>query len=168
MADLGFDGNVKVSWVPAIINIAAPTVTELNAGVSLEDRLLPDGLATPSDTGEVDNSKLGSTFSTAVAGRRSFSGLMVKYVRGPVSDTLAAEVEDALVYRATGFLVIRRDIDAGIAWTAAQRVEVYPVQCKNPNPDSPAPDTLQAVEVGFTMTAEPKAFGDWGIVAAGA
>jgi hypothetical protein len=166
MADLGFDGNVKVTFAPTITNISAPTVAELNAGVDLEDRLLPDGLATPSDTGEVDNSKLGSTFSTAVAGRRSFSGLMVKYVRGPVSDTLASDVEDALVYRATGYLVVRRDVDAGTAWAAAQRVEVYPVQCKNPNPDSPAPDTLQAVEVGMTLTAEPKAFGDWALVAA--
>jgi uncharacterized membrane protein (DUF441 family) len=166
MSDLGFDGNVKVSFVPTIVNKAAPTLAELNAGIELGMRLLPDGLATPSDTGEVDNSKLSSTFSTAVPGRRSFSGVMVKYVRGPVSDTVATAVEAALVYRALGYLVIRRDKVGTLAWAASDKVEVYPVQLKQPNPDSPAPDTLQAVEVGMTVTAEPKAFGDFATVAA--
>jgi len=168
MADLGFDGFIKVAFVPTIVDIAAPTVAELNAGVDLECRLLPDGLATPSDTGEVDNSKLCSTFSTAIVGRRSFSGVMVKYVRGPESDTEAQAVEEALVYRATGYLVVRRDLLAETAWAASQKVEVYPVQLKQPNPDSPAPDTLQAVEVGMTITASPKAFGDFATVSAGA
>jgi hypothetical protein len=165
MADLGFDGMMKVSFVPTIVNIAAPTVVELTAGTALEGRLLPDGLARPSDTARVDNSKMASTFNTNIAGRRTFDGLMVKYVRGPSTDTAALAVETALVYKAEGYLVIRSNIVSTTAWTAAQKVEVYPVQVLNPNPDNPGPDTLQAVEVQFAMTREPKAYGDFATVA---
>lgn len=166
MADLGFDKMVKVSFVPTITSIAAPTVAELEAGTSLEGRLLPDGLARPSDTARVDNSKMNSDFNTSIAGRRTFDGLMVKYVRGPSSDTEAQAVETVLVYRAEGYLVVRSNIASSTAWAASQKVEVYPVQVLNPNPDNPGPDTLQAVEVQFAMTATPKAFGDFGTVAA--
>src|SRR3954470_10804397 len=108
MADLGFDGMVRVAFVPTLTSIAAPTVAQITAGVDLEGRLRPDGLATPSDTGRIDNSKLKSTFGTEIVGRRSFSGISVTYVRGPETDTEAGEVEDALVYRAVGYLVVRR------------------------------------------------------------
>jgi hypothetical protein len=166
MADLGFDGMVRVAFVPTIANISAPTVVELTAGVDLEGRLRPDGLATPSDTGRIDNSKLKSTFGTEIVGRRSFSGVSVTYVRGPESDAEATEVEEALVYRAVGFLVIRRDKLATAAWASGDRVEVYPVQVAQPNPANPGPDALQEVEVGFAVTSEPKAFGDFATVAA--
>lgn len=166
MADLGFDGMVRVAFVPTIANIAAPKVSELTAGVDLEGRLRPDGLATPSDTGRIDNSKLKSTFGTEIVGRRSFSGITVTYVRGPESDTEATEVEEALVYRAVGFLVIRRDKLATEPFAIGDRVEVYPIQVAQPNPANPGPDALQEVEVGFALTGEPKAFGDFATVAA--
>lgn len=166
MADLGFDGMVRVCFAPTIASISAPKVTELTAGTDLEGRLRPDGLSTPSDTGRIDNSKLKSTFGTEIIGRRSFSGIQVVYVRGPESDTEAGEVEDALTYRATGFLVVRRDKLATVAFTVGDKVEVYPVQVGQPNPADPGPDTLQEVTVMFALTAEPKAFGDFATVAA--
>lgn len=166
MADLGFDGFIKVGFVPTIASIAGPTVAELTAGVDLDGRLRPDGLSTPSETGRIDNSKLRSTFSTEIAGRRAFGGLTVTYVRGPESDTEATEVETALIYRAVGFLVIRRNKLATEEWAVGDKVEVYPVQVMQPNPSDPGPDTLQEVEVGFAMTAEPKAFGDFATIAA--
>lgn len=164
MSDLGFDGMVKVAFVPTIASMAAPTVAELTAGVDLEGRLQPDGLSTPSDTARVDTSKLNSTYNTNRAGRRSFDGLRVKYIRG--TETEATDVEDALVYLASGYLVVRRGVVATTNWAAAQQVEVYPVQCLQPNPDDPTPDGLQAVEVQFAMTGDPKAFGDPATVAA--
>ncbi len=153
MADLGFDGLIKVSWVTTIANIAAPTVAELNAGTSLEGRLQPDGLTVSADTADVDNSKMNSTANSMIAGRRSFT-LGVKYIRG--DDTAALAVEAALVYRANGHLVVRRNLVSTVAYAAGQKVEVYPAQCGEANPDSPAPDTLQAVEVPMKNTAEPR------------
>ncbi len=163
MADLGFDGMVKVSWVPTIASIAGPTVAELNAGTSLEPRLLPDGLTITADTAGVDTSKMNSTANSTIAGRRSFT-LGVRYVRG--DDTASLAVEAALTYKANGHLVVRRDIVSSTAYAAGQKVEVYPAQCAQANPDSPAPDTLQAVEVPMMNTAEPRSFTNRATVAA--
>jgi hypothetical protein len=151
MADYGFDGMIKVSFVPAasITNIAAPTVSQLNGGTSLEGRLTPDGLSLGIDTSEIDNSKLNSLANSAIIGRDTYSP-SVKYVRGDGTNDVA--VQTALVRGASGFLAVRRDKLATIAWTAADKVELYPVQCKRPSPDDPAPNALQTVMVGMTMT----------------
>ena len=163
MADLGFDGMVKVSFVDTLADIAAPSAAALTAGVSLEGRLTADGLTTGGETAEVDTSKLNSTSNSAVVGRRTFT-VGVKYVRG--DDEEAVEVEEALVYGARGFLCVRRDMASSVAWAASQKVEVYPVQVRQPNPDAPAANALQAVDVPMVVTSEPKGYGDPATVAA--
>lgn len=155
MADLGFDGMIKVSWVPTIADPAVPKVTELTAGVSLEGRLLPDGLTISADTGEIDNSKMNSLANTVIVGRGTWT-LAVKYVRGESTDTAATAVETALAPKANGYLVVRRDKVATLAWTVGDKVEVYPAQVGYANPDSPAADTLQAVEVPLKNTGSPR------------
>jgi len=163
MADYGFDGMIKVSFVDTLPDIAGPTVAALTAGVSLECRLTPDGLTTSADTAEVDSSKLCSTSNAAVVGRRTFTA-GVKYVRG--DDEEAQAVEEALVYGARGFLVVRRDLSAKVDWAVGQKVEVYPVQVRQPNPDAPAANALQAVDVPMSITSEPKGYGDPALVVA--
>lgn len=165
MADLGFDGFMKVSFVPTIANYMAPTVAELNAGISLECVLLPDGLTRTSDTAEIATSKMCSTKNSAVIGRDTFT-LSVKYVRGDDDD--AEAVETALVRGAKGYIVVRSNMLSETAWAASQKVEVYEVQCKRPNADSPAADTQQAVQVGFAVGDNVAGFGDFATVAAGA
>lgn len=155
MPDLGFDGMLKVSWVTTITNIAAPTVAQLTAGTPLESALVADGLTISADTGEVDNSKMDSTANTVIVGRGTWT-LAVKYVRGDTANTYATAVETALAPKANGFLVVRRDVLSSVAWTAAQKVEVYPAQVGYANPDSPAADTLQAVEVPLKNTGTPR------------
>lgn len=151
MADLGFDGNIKVSLVPTIANIAAPTVTELNAGISLEGRLTAEGLAIGSETADVDTSKLNSTANSGTIGRDTYT-VAVTYVRGTTADTEAQAVQTALVRGAAGILTVRRDKVSTAAWAAADKVELYPIICRRPNPAPPAPDALQSVEVGMAVT----------------
>lgn len=153
MADYGFDGMIKVSFVPTIADLSAPKVTEMSAGTPLEDALTPDGLTISSDTATVDTSKLSSTFTSNIIGRSSFT-LGIKYVRG--TDAKQTAVETAMVKGANGFLVVRRDIIASTAWAAAQKVEIYPCQVGDANPDNPAPNALQTVAIPLTNTAPPK------------
>lgn len=155
MPDLGFDGMIKVSWVPTIANIASPTVVELGAGTSLEGVLVADGLTISSETGEVDNSKMNSIANTVIVGRGTWT-LSIKYVRGDAANTAAIAVETAMAPKANGYLVVRRDIVSTTAWVAAQKVEVYPGQIGYANPDSPEADTLQAVEVPIKNTGTPR------------
>jgi hypothetical protein len=148
MADLLSDGNLRVAWVPNISNINAPTVAELSAGILMQGVMKSDGLRTAFDSAEVDNSKLASTYDTAQVGRRSVKP-GITYIR-----QLPRILENVLVYKATGNLVVRREVDQATNWLAGQKVEVYPVQCKAPSP-SYGPNAMQMVDVDMTSTAEP-------------
>lgn len=163
IADMLLDGNLKASWVPTIANTAAPTVAELNAGVELEERLTPDGLNIGFDTSMIDNSALNSTYDTEQVGRSKVTTTL-KYKAGAVGTT--DDVRDALTFRAVGYLVVRRGLDSATAWAAAQQVEVYPSQCGRPNPDVPAPNSIQTVTVQLGSTGTPRGFDDPGVVAA--
>lgn len=149
MADYGFDGMIKVSFVPTIADHTAPKLTEVSAGTPLEARLTADGLEVTAATANIDTSKLNSTANSATIGRDTFT-TSVKYVRG--DDTGATAVQTALTRGAAGWLVIRRDKLASVAWTLADKVELYPVICARPNPDKPAANALQAVTVPMEVT----------------
>src|SRR5215213_9824535 len=108
MADVVIDGYIRVSSVPTIANLAAPTTAELNAGVAYEMLLTQDGLnGFASTTNWVNNSALGSTFDTQLP------------------DTIWTTLQ--LGYQTN--IVIRRRILRTTAWTASQPAEVYPVTC---------------------------------------
>lgn len=152
MADSNTDGRTKVSSVPSISNIASPTVAELNAGVALDGLITPDGVVGfEPDTGDVDNSKLNSTFSTTSAGRASFSGTMLRLIKQIGVDT----VYNTLVYAFASNVVIRRDVTATTAWTVGDKVEVYPVQCGEVRNLAPEGNSVHKYEVPMKITAQP-------------
>lgn len=149
MADYYNDGMIKAAFVPTIANVSAPTVAELNAGVDLEGRLTADGLNISGDTASVDTSKLNSSVNSETIGRDSYT-VSLTYVRG--SGTEAEDVQDALVRGAAGYLVVRSNVVSTTAWAAAQEVEVYPVMCKRPIRNTPAPNSSQTVVVALAVT----------------
>lgn len=123
MADIINDGNTKVSFVPTISSVSAPTTTELDAGTSLESFLLADGLGMEFGTESVDTTALSSTFATALPGRQTVSTELTLKHQGDASAPFSV-----LTHKATGYLVVRRHVAATTAWTASQTVEVYPVE----------------------------------------
>lgn len=153
MADSNTDGRTKVYQVPSIANIAAPTVAELNAGVALDGLMTPDGLVGfDPDTGDIDNSKLNSTFSTTAAGRVSFSGTLLRLIKQTGTDS----VYNTLVYGFATNVVIRRDVVVTTAWTVGDKVEVYPVQCGEIRNLAPEPNAVHKYEVLTKITAQPQ------------
>lgn len=165
MSDYGFDGFTKASFVPTIVDVDAPTVAELEAGVPLEGVLTADGLSISTDTATIDTSKLNSTGNSETIGRDSYT-ISVTYVRG--DHTAATDVAEALVRGAQGYLVRRLNKVSSLAWAAADQVEVYPVICKRPNVAPSAPNTLQTASVGMGVTDATKVRGidDPAVVAA--
>lgn len=125
MADILLDGSVKVSFVPTIVNKSAPTVAELTAGTSLENTLTAAGLEgfEPS-TSRIDNTSLGSRFGTTVPGRTNFGdmGLLLKKQTG--TDTVFTTLSTKNI---AGYIVIRDAVAHETAWTAADKVAVYPM-----------------------------------------
>jgi hypothetical protein len=149
VADLVSDGKIRVYFVTTIANINAPTTTELNAGLRLDQNMTADGLDRSFDTADVDLSALSSTFDTKGVGRRTPTvGITLKRQTG--SDTLAA----ALVYQAVGYIVVRDNIDASTAWATGQSCEVFPVACKQGS-KAYGPNTVQRLAVPMTVTSDP-------------
>lgn len=149
MADLVSDGKIRVVWAPTVANIAAPTAAEAAAGLRLDQVMTPDGLKVTAKTADVDTSSLSSTYDTSRAGRRGFD-VSVEIKRQDSGDTALT----TLVYRATGFLLVRRTIDASTAAVAAQVWEVYPGECKQGS-DSYGPNKVQARVIEIGVTADP-------------
>lgn len=127
MTTILLDGKTRVtvvSTVDNIVDIAAPTVAELNAGTDIQGSMTPDGLQiTPTD-GKVDNSNLGSEFTTMTIGRTSFD-VQLKFHHGdPTADT----IYDMWIKHATFFLVVRRGYPKALAYAAGQKLKVYPIE----------------------------------------
>lgn len=152
MADSNTDGRIKIYSVPTIASIAAPTTTELNAGTALDGLITPDGLVGfEPDTGDVDNSKINSTFTTTSAGRASFSGTLLRLIKQTGTDT----VYNTLVYGFATNIVVRRDVASGTAWASGDKVEVYPVQCGEVRNLAPEANAVHKYEIITKITAQP-------------
>lgn len=152
MADIVVDGTVRVYYVAAISNEAAPTTAELNAGIALQSTMTPDGLqGYEAETADVDNSALDSTFDTVTIGRDSFSntGLMLKKQTG--TDTIF----DTLTRGTMGYVVVRRYVTSTTAWAAAQKVSVFPIICGQTKEISPEKNTVARYMVPTKITDSP-------------
>lgn len=152
MADIPLDGKVRVAWVPAIANIAAPTTTELNAGMLLQTTMTADGLTGfRPETADVDTSSLASTFNTVTLGRISFSNMMLRFKKQDGTDT----IWNTLTKGTTGFVVLRRYLDQATAWASTQKVQVYPMIVAIEADVDPEPNSLGRWESPMKLTLEP-------------
>ncbi len=123
MADIVNDGMTAVSFVPTISSTSAPTVAELDAGTRLDSYLTPDGLGLEFGNDEVDITALSSTYNAALPGRQTVSTELTLKHQGDATAPFST-----FASKPNGYLVIRRNVAATTAWTAAQTVEVYTVQ----------------------------------------
>ena len=152
MPDIVSDGRTRAYWVTTIANIAAPTTTELNAGIALQATLTADGLmGLQPETASVDTSSLASTFNTAVNGRTSFSNTRFRLKKQSGTDTIFT----TLVRDLEGYLVVRRSVLESTAWASTQGVEVYPVVCGEIARNDPEPNTVERYEIPLTVRATP-------------
>ncbi|MEU8186005.1 hypothetical protein [Micromonospora carbonacea] len=152
MADIPGDGKLRVDWVPAIANINAPTLSELNAGIRISQWMTADGfVGFRPETADVSTSGIESTFDTNVNGRRSFSGTMLRFRKQSGSDV----VYTTMTPDATGFVVERRSLAAPTAYASGQPVKVFPVMCGETAWIDPEPNTSERFEVPLKMTDQP-------------
>jgi hypothetical protein len=152
MADLISDGNVKVAWVTSIANINAPTAAELAAGTDWTTRLTPDGLKTDPTTADVNTSSLASTFDTNQPGRRSY---VVELTIKRGSTTTEDNPFTTLTYGATGYVVVRRGVPYATAFTAGDKVEVYPVAAGEAQNIAPAANEVSKFMSPLKVTSDP-------------
>jgi hypothetical protein len=150
MADIVVDGTVRVAYVPTISNQALPTTTELNAGTLLQSVMTPDGLQNwQPTTASVDNSSLDSTFTTSTIGRDSFNNPILQFKKQATGDT----VYNLFVRALAGYIVIRRYIASGTAWTTGQAIEVYPIIAGQTIGVDPAANEVAKYQIPIMVTA---------------
>lgn len=144
------DGKTKVYWVPTISNKAAPTTAELNAGTSLAAFLKKDGLNISLTQNMVDNADLEDTFDAQGVG--TYGGSMeLTCFRDDTTET----AWNLFVYGTSGYIVVRRGIAYSTAWTAAQKVEVYPAQMHEPVPGPTAGNEQVTFKAAIAITDTP-------------
>jgi hypothetical protein len=150
MARYANDGMIRVDYVPTISNKAAPTTAELNAGTALSNFITKDGVNTPSNQNNVANASIAETFDAEVPG--SFGGpVTLTGIRDNATDTFW----NLVVYNLAGYIVVRRGIAVATAWTAAQKVEVYPTQFHEPLPVPTASNEQSRFTVTCAVTSQP-------------
>jgi hypothetical protein len=144
MADIVGDGMIRVSWVTTISNTAAPTVAEINAGVSLEGLITPDGYNVTTSEAEVDNSALNSTDDTRLPGRRADSIEITFKHQGD-----GAAPFTTFASKPVGYIVERTSVAATTAFATSQKVRVFPVQAGNRNKLARAANEVEKFSVKF-------------------
>jgi hypothetical protein len=148
VADYLSDGTSRVAWCTSISNTSAPTTTELNAGVDLTPLITADGLSITTATAKVDVSALNSVDNLSIAGRRDDDIEITFKSQGD-----AAAPVTTFASRPTGYLVVRRHTAYATAWTAAQKVSVYPVIAGDIQWVPAAANELVKVTVPFMKSA---------------
>ncbi len=151
MSKYTFEYYTRVSWVPTITVVAAPTVAQLNAGTDMSTLLTKDGLSTPNSQNMVDNSGLHERFDAQIVG--SFGGPITLKLKRDNDGTDAAW--NLFDWGEVGFVVIRRGLAYDAAWAAAQKAEVYPAQAHEPVMDNSAANAQQTFTVMLAVTAQP-------------
>lgn len=150
MSVIIIDGRVRVVWCNSVANLTAPTAAEANGGTRLEGLITPDGLDIKMNTGSVNTSNLGSTFTTTRAGRRA----------PEVSLTFHHDTVDTawnlFQYRTTGVLLVRRGVDKNTAFATGDKVAVYPLEAGEVDEVKPAPDSNWDFMVPFFVYLDPE------------
>ena len=163
-----FTGRGSLLWVEGaagIVDAAAPTATELAAGVDLTDLLTRDGLSTPNTGNTIDLSDAGSLFNKTGRGSHGGDAGSLTFYR----DSLAANDKawTSLEDGTQGFFVVARwgwaaDAETGLGTkkgtpTADDRCEVYPStiisRAMNDTADNEAHKFVASV--GFTDEPQP-------------
>lgn len=152
MADVFADGNTRVAFVGAIVNIALPTTTELNLGILLHDTLTADGLVGfEATSASIDTTPLSAQFDTMYPGRDSFSGPLLRFKKQTATDTIF----NTFVKYTTGFVVIRRGIAATAAWASSQPIEVYPITSGREKRLQPVGNSVEKYEIPVMISSQP-------------
>jgi hypothetical protein len=126
------EGNLKVSFVPTIAVVTAPTATEVNAAGALDiSFFLTAGNFKPSgEQARGEDRRVGSKQTFETLGREKSTIDDLVYVADPQAAALAANNKAMELFQpgVSGFFVVRYGLDAEtVDFTAAQKVDVWPI-----------------------------------------
>lgn len=121
------DGNMRADLVPAIADLSAPKITELNAvtAVAISCYLTADGLGITLEQASIPVELFCSTTTRSEPGRKT-PALTLTGVDNTNTDVELTdnEMADALVEGSEHFLVLRTGVPFDTAYTVGQKVTI--------------------------------------------
>lgn len=119
-------GRSSVVWVPAIADLTAPTVAEINAGTHLSCAV--DAFPVSLDVPTATRMKYCYKQPVQTPGKPSFSVGPLVFDADPqgIDTTGAYAHQEVLVTGAKGYLLDRRGLDFDVAYAAGQKGTIYP------------------------------------------
>jgi hypothetical protein len=152
MPDIIGDGKERWDFVTAIANQAAPTTTELNAGIRISQFMTKDGATGfQIDTADAPTSSIESTFDTATNGRRSLNNPRLRFKKQSGTDTVYA----TMIPDTPGYLVRRKSLAAATAYASTQPVQVYPIMCSETSWLDQDDNMPERFDIPVKMTGQP-------------
>lgn len=166
MSRYGTSGQLGLYFVPTIASIAAPTVTEISAGVNLATYVTRDGIKTPASGNTVDSSVVGSAYTPQVPGTYGGDAISLTCHRGSKGGVGGDDIAWSTFVRGTqGFIVIARSGWAQSSTTGlgtpsgtptlADRCEVYPASVLTRAMADTAENQTSRFDVTLTVVADP-------------
>jgi hypothetical protein len=125
MPRIASTGNIQLHYLPAVADKAAPTVTEIGAGVDLTDFLLRDGLSLPLDGNTIDVAGAAERYNSTDAGTFGGNPIRASFFRD--SDDAEDLAWDTLPRGTRGFFLVSRFEGSDETLATGDRVEVWPI-----------------------------------------
>jgi len=151
MARYTIEGNSLLYHVPTIANIASPTTAELNAGTNLTSFTPRDGFTPNLTQNFIDISSLADSFDLTTIGSEGGNFTLTFYRDNSVDTAWNLYVPGGVV----GFVAFREGVPTATAWTAAQKVQIWPYSAHKPIPAGTAANEGRKFTVGIGITNVP-------------
>lgn len=152
MADMLADGYTKVTYVPTIADISAPTVSELTAGTDLECLITGGGFAPTVNEEAVSVPKLCETITAEAPGRATHQ-IQLTMVR---KDNSSEDVGWTTLLRNTeGYLVVRYGVAYDTAYASGDDVQVFPGSAGERRPQTPEANSAITFMSQWYVSAQP-------------
>jgi len=149
------EGNVKVAWIPAIADLNAPTLVELNAGVDITC-YLPEtwgGITADQAKGEQRRMCSKESFETLGRIKRAIADITYTYLPQAPGTDPANKVKTTLTAGAHGFLATRYGLPATDAWSASDVLDVLPAEAGAQNKNTGGSDEFAPLTITQGLSA---------------
>lgn len=152
MADMLADGNIKVTYVPEIDDISAPTVDELSSGTDLECLITGDGFAPTVNEEVVSIPKLCETINAEAPGRATHQIVLTMVRQTDEADDVAWTT---LLRNTAGYLVVRYGIPHDTEYAEGDQVQVFPGTAGERRPQAPEANGAIQFQSQWYVSAQP-------------
>jgi len=150
MARLTFDGNWRVFVVDTVVDIAAPTVAEIDAGTEITSFIPKNGLAVSNAPNMVDTGDLSTQYDSEVMGTYKVNASLTILL----DDTTDTASDEFQTHGSASHLVILPYKGTGDV-AAADVVHVLPMETGKAVPNGTAANERQTADVPIAVTDEP-------------